>query len=109
MFAAYEAVEKELFDARTENEVLEKEIIEREIEKETQEALLNEREIRVRERELRAVKAGKQVEHLKPGLEKMEKKYSRAKESRRKSVGKAEESENDRGSDVQERTAQAIG
>ena len=95
LFAAYEAVEKELFDARTENEVLEKEIIEREIEKETQEALLNEREIRVRELELRAVKAGKQVEHLKPELEKMEEKYSREKDRLGKVFGIAEELDND--------------
>ena len=95
LFAAYEGVEKDLFDARTENEVLEKEIIEREIEKETQEALLNEREIRVRELELRAVKAGKQVEHLKPELEKMEEKYSREKDRLGKVFGIAEELDND--------------
>ncbi|MEJ6562589.1 MAG: hypothetical protein QNL85_02640 [Euryarchaeota archaeon] len=95
LFAAYEAVEKDLFDSRTENEVLEKEIIEREIEKETQEALLNEREIRVRELELRAVKAGKQVEHLKPELEKMEEKYSREKDRLGKVFGIAEELDND--------------
>jgi chromosome segregation ATPase len=95
LFAAYESVEKDLFDARTENEVLEKEIIEREIEKETQEALLNEREIRVRELELRAVKAGKQVEHLKPELEKMEEKYSREKDRLGKVFGIAEELDND--------------
>jgi chromosome segregation ATPase len=95
LFAAYEAVEKDLMDSRTENEVLEKEIIEREIEKETQEALLNEREIRVRELELRAVKAGKQVEHLKPELEKMEEKYSREKDRLGKVFGIAEELDND--------------
>ena len=95
LFAAYESVEKDLFDARTENEVLEKEIIEREIEKETQEALLNEREIRVRDLELRAVKAGKQVEHLKPELEKMEEKYSREKDRLGKVFGIAEELDND--------------
>ena len=95
LFAAYEGVEKDLFDARTENEVLEKEITEREIEKETQEALLNEREIRVRELELRAVKAGKQVEHLKPELEKMEEKYSREKDRLGKVFGIAEELDND--------------
>ena len=95
LFAAYEGVEKDLFDARTENEVLEKEIIEREIEKETQEALLNEREISVRELELRAVKAGKQVEHLKPELEKMEEKYSREKDRLGKVFGIAEELDND--------------
>lgn len=95
LFAAYESVEKDLFDSRTENEVLEKEIIEREIEKETQEALLNEREIRVRELELRAVKAGKQVEHLKPELEKMEEKYSREKDRLGKVFGIAEELDND--------------
>ena len=67
-------------DSRAEIEVLEKEIIEREIEKETQEALLSEKEVRIRELELRAVKASKKVEHLEPELEKMEEKYSREKD-----------------------------
>ena len=76
-------------------EVLEKEIIEREIEKETQEALLSEKEVRIRELELRAVKASKKVEHLEPELEKMEEKYSREKDRLGKVFGFAEELDND--------------
>ncbi|MBT60584.1 MAG: hypothetical protein CMA63_03395 [Euryarchaeota archaeon] len=95
LYNAYDEQGKELMDARAENEVLEKEIIEREIEKETQEALLSEKEVRVRELELRAVKAGKKVEHLEPELEKMEEKYSREKDRLGKVFGIAEELDND--------------
>lgn len=95
LFAAYETQLKDLQTAKTEIEVLEKEIIDREIEKETQEALLAEKDVRMRELELRAVKGGKQVEHLEPALAKMEEKYSREKDRLGKVFSIAEELDGD--------------
>jgi hypothetical protein len=95
IFAAYESQQKELQNAKTEIEVLEKEIIDREIDKEAQEALLAEKDVRMRELELRAVKGGKQVEHLEPALATMEEKYSREKNRLGKLMSVAEELDTD--------------
>lgn len=95
IFAAYESQQKELQTAKTEIEVLEKEIIDREIDKEAQEALLAEKDVRMRELELRAVKGGKQVEHLEPALATMEEKYSREKNRLGKLMSVAEELDTD--------------
>ena len=95
LYEAFTSAQADLEDALATIEVLEKEIIEREIEKETQEALLSEKEVRVRELELRAVKATKKVEHLEPELEKMEEKYSREKTRVSTVFSIAEELDND--------------
>lgn len=95
LYEAFTSAQSDLEDAVATIEVLEKEIIEREIEKETQEALLSEKEVRIRELELRAVKASKKVEHLEPELEKMEEKYSREKNRVSTVFSIAEELDND--------------
>lgn len=95
LYEAFTSAQADLEDALATIEVLEKEIIEREIEKETQEALLSEKEVRIRELELRAVKATKKVEHLEPELEKMEEKYSREKTRVSTVFSIAEELDND--------------
>jgi DNA repair exonuclease SbcCD ATPase subunit len=95
LYEAFTSAQSDLEDAVATIEVLEKEIIEREIEKETQEALLSEKEVRVRELELRAVKASKKVEHLEPELEKMEEKYTREKNRVSTVFSIAEELDND--------------
>ena len=95
LYEAFTSAQADLEDALATIEVLEKEIVEREIEKETQEALLSEKEVRVRELELRAVKATKKVEHLEPELEKMEEKYSREKTRVSTVFSIAEELDND--------------
>jgi len=91
IFAAYEAQQKDLENAKAEIEVLENEIIDREIQKETHDALLTEKEIRIRELEFRAVKGGKQVERLEPALAKMEEKFSKEKNRAGKIFSIAEE------------------
>ena len=91
LFAAYEAQEKELVDARAEIEVLEKEIIDKEIEREAQESLIAEKDFRIRELEMKATKAEKRVEHLQPALQTMEEKYSREKDRLGKVFGIAED------------------
>ena len=95
LFAAHESQVEDLRTAKAEIEVLEKEIIEREITNETNEALLSEKEVRIRELELRAVRGGKQVEHLEPALAKMEEKYSREKDRLGKVFNIAEELDGD--------------
>ena len=95
LFAAHESQVEDLRTARAEIEVLEKEIIEREITKEVQDTLLSEKEVRIRELELRAVRGGKQVEHLEPALAKMEEKYSREKDRLGKVFNIAEELDGD--------------
>ena len=95
LYAAYEQQEAELRDTKAEVEVLEKEIVEREIEKESLEALLTEKDARIRELEMRAGKAGKQVEHLEPELRKMEEKFTREKDRLGKVFSIAEELDND--------------
>ncbi len=95
LFAAHESQVEELRTAKAEIEVLEKEIIEREITNEANEALLSEKEVRIRELELRAVRGGKQVEHLEPALAKMEEKYSREKDRLGKVFNIAEELDGD--------------
>ena len=95
LFAAHESQVEDLRTAKAEIEVLEKEIIEREITNETNEALLSEKEVRIRELELRAVRGGKQVEHLEPALSKMEEKYSREKDRLGKVFNIAEELDGD--------------
>ena len=95
LFAAHESQVEDLRTAKAEIEVLEKEIIEREITKEVQDTLLSEKEVRIRELELRAVRGGKQVEHLEPALAKMEEKYSREKDRLGKVFNIAEELDGD--------------
>ncbi len=95
LFAAHESQVEDLRTAKAEIEVLEKEIIEREITKEVQDSLLSEKEVRIRELELRAVRGGKQVEHLEPALAKMEEKYSREKDRLGKVFNIAEELDGD--------------
>ena len=95
LFAAHESQVEDLRTAKAEIEVLEKEIIEREITNEANEALLSEKEVRIRELELRAVRGGKQVEHLEPALAKMEEKYSREKDRLGKVFNIAEELDGD--------------
>ncbi len=95
IFAAYEAQQKDLENAKAEIEVLENEIIDREIQKETQDALLTEKEVRIRELEFKAVKGGKQVERLEPALAKMEEKFSKEKDRVGKIFGIAEELDTD--------------
>lgn len=95
LFAAHESQVEDLRTAKAEIEVLEKEIIEREITNETNEALLSEKDVRIRELELRAVRGGKQVEHLEPALAKMEEKYSREKDRLGKVFNIAEELDGD--------------
>ena len=80
---------------RAEVEVLEKEIIEREIEKESLDSILSEKENKIRELEMKATKASKQVSHLQPELDKMEEKYSREKDRLGKVFSIAEELDND--------------
>jgi hypothetical protein len=95
LFAAHESQVEDLRTAKAEIEVLEKEIIEREITKEVQDTLLSEKEVRIRELEMKAVRGGKQVEHLEPALAKMEEKYSREKDRLGKVFNIAEELDGD--------------
>ena len=77
LYDAYEIQEKEMVNLRAEIEVLEKEIVDREIEKEGMEGLLSEKDNRLREIELKAAKATKQVDFLEPELQKMVEKFTR--------------------------------
>ncbi len=95
LYDAYEIQEKEMVNLRAEIEVLEKEIVDREIEKEGMEGLLSEKDNRLREIELKAAKATKQVDFLEPELQKMEEKFTREKERLGKIFNIAEELDND--------------
>ena len=95
LYDAYEIQEKEMVNLRAEIEVLEKEIVDREIEKEGMEGLLTEKDNRLREIELKAAKATKQVDFLEPELQKMEEKFTREKERLGKIFNIAEELDND--------------
>jgi uncharacterized phage infection (PIP) family protein YhgE len=95
LYDAYEQQEKEIVQLKAEVEVLEKEVIDKEIEREGIEQLLGEKDHRLRELELKTAKAGKQVEHLEPELEKMEEKFTREKDRLGKVFEIAEELDND--------------
>ena len=80
LYDAYEQQERDIVGLRAEIEVLEKEVIDKEIDREGLEQLLSEKDNRVRDLELDHAKATKRIEHLEPGLEKMEEKYTREKD-----------------------------